>query len=80
MQKEAAIKKGVTQRCSLSPLLFNLFVKYTLHNIKDKGRAGLNNHGDFIFQSSLKHPQKRFLPNMKATKYGPKLITCGTPM
>lgn len=38
-EKGAVIKKGVIHGCSLSSLLFNLFIECALLDTKEKGRA-----------------------------------------
>lgn len=47
-KKEAVIKKRARLRCSLSSLLFNLFIDYTRHDIKDNCRVRIKIKGETI--------------------------------
>ncbi|VVC32955.1 Reverse transcriptase domain [Cinara cedri] len=47
-EEEAKIMKGVSQGCSLSPYLFNLYVQEAINKIKEKGGVGINIHGEKI--------------------------------
>lgn len=44
-EREAKVRKGVRQGCSISPLIFNLYVEEAINKVKDKGDWGINVQG-----------------------------------
>lgn len=40
-ERQALIKKGVRQGCSLSPLIFNLYVEEAMKEVKEKFGSGI---------------------------------------
>ena len=47
-ETRAAIQKGVRQGCSLSPLLFNLYIEQAIKEVKEQFEAGVTVHGQNI--------------------------------
>ena len=47
-EREATVHKGVRQGCSLSPLLFNLFIEHAMLEIKEEYGKGVMVQGDEI--------------------------------
>ena len=47
-KKEALIRKGVRQGCSLSPLLFNLYMELAVNDVKEQFRFGVTVQGEKI--------------------------------
>ncbi|XP_049833909.1 uncharacterized protein LOC126278101 [Schistocerca gregaria] len=47
-EQSARIKKGVRQGCSLSPLLFNLYIEEAMMEIKERVRSGIKIQGERI--------------------------------
>jgi hypothetical protein len=45
IQKESKIKKGVRQRCTLSPLIFNVYIQEAIDTIKDETQLGVKVNG-----------------------------------
>ena len=47
-EREAAVHKGVRQGCSLSPLLFNLYIEQAMQEIKEEYGKGVMVQGEEI--------------------------------
>lgn len=47
-KEEAKIGKYVKQSCSLSPILFNLYIEYAIKELKKKFKAKVTAHADRI--------------------------------
>jgi hypothetical protein len=48
IEKEAWIKKGVRQGCSLSPLIFNIYIEEALNEVREKMNVGVTIQGEKV--------------------------------
>jgi hypothetical protein len=48
IEKEAWIKKGVRQGCSLSPLIFNTYIEEALNEVREKMDVGVTIQGEKV--------------------------------
>jgi len=48
IEKEARIKKGVRQCCSLLPLIFNTYIEETLNEVSEKMDVGVTIQGEKV--------------------------------